>query len=263
MARTEEGAALTNQHRAVQLAVRAAALQDLATLWRGVDPLDLSGTIGQFAAASGVVARARNGESSAVAARYFRAFRVAEGISGVVVPTVAAAPAVEVAAGVLRGAGLAGIVNARKGGFSPQAAARNGFVRAAGSLTSLVLDGARRTVLESAAQDPRAARWQRVTSGGPCGFCTMLARRGPAFATKDTAGFEPHDNCACVPEIAYEGSKLPPASVRLRQEWDRAQEWARENGELDRGTGNDALNALRRYRARAAAGAESGGESGE
>jgi len=242
MARTQEGALLTQRHRLLQLAIRAAALRDLLALWGVVDPLDLAGTIDSFTAAAAPVVRARWEDSAAVAARYFQAFRAAEGVGGAAAVVAGEPPTAVAVQGLVRAAGLSGIVNARRRGFTPQAAARNGYARVAGTATRIVLDGGRQTITTATAADPAAGRWQRVTSGDCCAFCAMLASRGPAFDARSSR-FEAHANCSCSAEPAYEGSRLPAASEQFRRQWEQAQR------EIDvSGTSNDALNAFRRLR---------------
>lgn len=216
MARTEAGAELTQAHRQIQLGVRAAALRDVMRLWAAVVPTDLAGTIGTFAAAAAVVILARNRQSAEAAVTYFEQFRRAERVGGSSGADIAAPLPEETVTGVVRGAGLAGIVNARRRGFPAEAAARNGLARVSGSVSSLVLSGARDTIMASTAADDRSMdRWQRVTSGSPCASCTSIAAQGPVFSAR-AGRFEPHDNCACQAEPAYAGTRLPAASQRLK-----------------------------------------------
>lgn len=139
MARTEGGAALTQAHRGAQLSLRAALLRDLLVLWRVVDPVDLAGTIGRFAGAAAVLVRARHRDSAGLAAGYLRRFREAEGIGGEAAPRMAESPLLGAVEGLVRGAGLSGIINARRAGFSPQAAARNGLVKVSGDAGRLMM----------------------------------------------------------------------------------------------------------------------------
>lgn len=234
MARTREGAALTRRHYVAQLAVRAAASRDVMSLWRGVDPTNLSGTFDTFARSATVITRARHGTSSGVAASYQEEFRRAERVAGRA--TVKLAPGLSAldALGAIRGAGLTGIINARKAGFSPQAAAQRGLVKVLGATTRLVLGGGRQTILGTAVEDAQASRWQRVTSGDPCAFCVMLAVGGTFSA--DSADFEAHDHCSCSAEVAYEGSQPPLTSQALVSKWDDVTAGL---------SGDDALNAYR------------------
>lgn len=237
MARTAEGAALTRKHYVAQLAIRAAAVRDVTRLWGAVDPTNLSGTLDPVTRAAAVVAQARHSTSTGTAAGYQERFRTAERVGGRAAVRLAAPLAQATAASALRGAGLSGILNARRAGFSAQAAARNGLVKLAGQMTLLVLSGGRDTVIGSAAEDTRASRWQRVTSGTPCPFCVSLAVRGAAFAAEASAAFEAHDHCSCAAEVAYEGSQMPLTSQALASQWDTVTAGL---------SGDEALNAFRR-----------------
>lgn len=219
MARTEAGTRLTAQHRQAQLALRAATLRDLVALWAVVDPLNLSGTIGPFTTAGALLVTARHRDSAGLAARYFLDFRAVEGVTGNAAPILADPLSDDVATNALRGAGLRGIIKARRAGFSPTAAARQGLVRVSGAAGSLVLNGGRRTIIASGAADPRAQRWLRVTAASPCHFCAMLASRGAVFATQRSADFETHDHCSCGVEVSYPGSTLPERSVEFNDLW--------------------------------------------
>lgn len=224
MARTPEGEALTRIHRQRQLAVRATALSELSRMWRGVDPTDLSMTMPTFVAASSVAVQARHEQSHQVAARYFRQFRTVEQVAG---RTPDIEPVVRLADDVVqaqvRGAALSGVVNARRRGFSPSAAARNALVKVSGSVTSLVFDGARQALMSAVGRDDQAEGWQRVTAADPCEFCLMRAMCGPVFSAS-TVEFEAHTHCACMAEPVYQGSSPPPTVQRLRDDWERVSD---------------------------------------
>ena len=60
-----------------------------------------------------------------------------------------------------------------------------------------------REVMEAGRQvvQRSSTRWRRVTDGAPCGFCAMLASRGPVYTSKDTAdGGRYHGRCGCTDE---------------------------------------------------------------
>lgn len=235
MARTAEGTLLTRRHYVAQLGVRAATSRDVMRLWGGVDPTNLTGTFDRFAQSATVLTRARHGTSSGVAAGYQEQFRKAERVAGRAAIKLGSPLAHADALSSIRGAGLSGIINARRLGFSPQAAAQKGLVKVLGATTRLVLGGGRDTIIESVAEDTQVSHWQRVTSGDPCAFCGMLAGRGAVF-TADTADFEAHDHCSCSAEAAYEGSAMPLTSQALRSTWDTVTAGL---------SGDDALNAFR------------------
>ena len=236
MARTSEGALLTERHRVAQVGLRAAALRDLTVLWRSVRVDDLRGTIGPFAVAGAQMVRARHRESAGQARDYFQVFRRVERVSGAVAVIAADPPAELAAASSLRGSALAGVIDARRRGRPMEAAARAGLTRCSGSMSDLVLDGARDMLTRAAESDPQSTgRWQRVTSGDPCAFCAMLAARGPVFS-RDTGGFDAHSHCACQAEVVFEGSQMSDRSQRLANLWESTTEG------LD---GAGALNAFR------------------
>ena len=59
-----------------------------------------------------------------------------------------------------------------------------------------VLRAGRETIQQS------APRWRRVTDGKPCGFCAMVASRGPVYRSEQKAGQgrRYHSRCGCTVE---------------------------------------------------------------
>ena len=223
MAATPEGRALTQAHRAAQLAVRAGALRDVQQIWRVVDPTNLARTIGPFSEAGAAVVEAGNRRSAGVAARYVEQLRRVERIRGSLSIVGGGSLPREVAAVNLRASALRGILNARRAGFSVDAAARNGFVRMSGAASSLVLGGGREVVAETGRSDRRAVGWLRVTGDDPCAWCASLAAEGP---TRDPEVHAFHDHDGCTVEPVYdEGAftdrgQWPESSRRFRDLWD-------------------------------------------
>lgn len=215
-------------------------IREIQQLWRTVDPTSLASTVEPWAFASATLVRERNRRSSALASRYVQQLRAAEGVTGALVISPPSPPERPLIAGVMRGAAVSGIVNARRRGLSPQVAASNGLVKASGSASSLAMRGGWDTIEESVRSDRRALGWQRVTSGDPCAFCAMVASRGPIYK-EDTVDFEAHDHCSCEPEPVYSESVFedrslwPETSRRLRDTWDEVASGA-----------EDPLNAFRR-----------------
>ena len=251
MALTAAGAALTRANQAAQLAARAKSIQGLLDLWQIVDVTDLAGTINTFARAAALLAGDGFDQSAATAANYYSLFRIVEGIGSIIVPAAPRPPA-EGVVGDLRGAALAGILAARQAGMSIEAAKQEGLVRVAGALTKQVLAGGRMTIITGIERDTRALGWVRATSGDPCTFCRMLASRGPVYRSENSAGFEPHDHCACMPEVVYRGKQdtsvgTGAATAAYADEYKTAQAWARASGTMSQDTSNNALNNYRRW----------------
>lgn len=81
------------------------------------------------------------------------------------------------------------------------------------AITTQIIDraatAAHRDVLNAGREVIRASstRWRRVTDGSPCGFCAMIASRGPVYSSADTAGMggnRYHSRCGCSVE-PFEG----------------------------------------------------------
>lgn len=60
--------------------------------------------------------------------------------------------------------------------------------------------------MRSAAADPRATGWRRVTRGG-CKFCQMLAGRDAVYGA-ESVRFASHDHCRCQAVPAYGGKPV-------------------------------------------------------
>jgi len=80
--------------------------------------------------------------------------------------------------------------------------------RAEGGLQKRLVNAANLTVTTSAAQDPKARGWMRVTRPGACKFCVMVASKGGVF-TKASSTFACHENCHCTSVPAWGGQPLP------------------------------------------------------
>jgi hypothetical protein len=233
VARTEEGATLTTQHRAAQTTLRAAVVRELLILWQLFDPNDPK-SYDRFIEAATVVIGARRSQSAQIAAAYYDRFREAE-VGGRIAVNVAADLPPEQIAASLRATGLAGTLRALRLGQSAEAAARNGFVLASGAGSRLTINGARDTIVGTAQSERMHVGWQRVTDGEPCYFCAMLASRGPVYR-EETVGFQAHDHCACVPEPVYEGSRMPALNQQFRDLWNTSTHGL---------GGSDAIHAFR------------------
>lgn len=237
MAITTGGATLSVRHRAAQVALRAALVRDLTRLWPMFDPTDF-GTFDSFASLAATLIAVRHRDSAGLAAAYYQAFRTLElGSLAPVQVTIPDPPDAAVTSDALRATGLLGVLSARRAGKPLEVARQNGFVRLAGSATSLALAGGRDTITRAVQSDPAEPRWQRITAGDACAFCRMLASRGADYGSERTADFQAHDHCSCQAEPAFRGSRLPPQSEAFRRQWNEATAGL---------SGNDALNAFRR-----------------
>lgn len=200
-------AALTAEHRRHLMALRAATLRDLHTLWPSWNAEDLR-TWDRFVTLSTILVRSRYQVAAGLGAAYFAALRDLEGVPGAAAPVFGEGPGVEELARSMAATGLVGVIRGLSVGMSMEAARANGFVRLAGAVGRHVLDGSRETIIGSVRSDPRAVGWERVTSANPCDFCLMLESRGAVYK-EWTVDFQAHDNCACTAEPGFEGSGAP------------------------------------------------------
>lgn len=245
MAATQEAAALTEQHRQAQLKVRAQALRDYTRLWP-IWRSDSPESFGSLVTATLPLARVYHRISAAAAASYYDAFRAAEGVTGEATPRLSQLVPDAMVTASMYVTGQVMTRNALLAGQTVEQARETALVRTSGALTRQILAGGRDTLIGSVQADPQALGWARVTDGNPCAFCAMLASRGPVYKTAESGGFEAHDHCGCTVEPFYRGADWPPGARDYRDLYNKAIAAAQAAGELDRGTSNDLLNALRR-----------------
>jgi hypothetical protein len=190
---------LTHLHRRQQLALRAATVAQIRTLWPTLDWTDLDKTFPAFAGEALRVVSKNRKTSSGLAGAYLRAFRVSSGLTGdlrIVAPQMPA----EQFTTSLRVTSVVAAKKAAIAGTAPDVAMSNALTQATGAMARLVLNAGRGTVLESIKADPKATGWERVLGGAGCDFCRLLA--GRVYPT-DNAGFDAHDHCGCTAEPVY------------------------------------------------------------
>lgn len=123
-------------------------------------------------------------------------------------------------------------------------------------------NGGRRTILYAVPDDPADVRWARVQGGeDSCGFCAMLISRGPVYATKERAGWNPegipeelmtrwHPNCDCKVVPVFDTKRWPGRDEYLRLEklWVKITKPYASYETLPNGKQTmPKLNAFRRY----------------
>ncbi|MFF2116317.1 hypothetical protein ACFVXH_03240 [Kitasatospora sp. NPDC058184] len=183
---------LTEAHRLAQSAIGRAVLAELGEDLLSDAVVDL--------------ALEARGKSDAVAARYYAAFRQAEGIAD-------------------------GFVLGEADPLAPATAreriadAANRFGQGPGEVVRVVLGGGRDRLARSLGADSRAIGWQRVCSSSCCSFCAMLAGRGAVYrsarAAGDGRGY--HRSCACTVEPVFRrGTPLPARSQVFADLYDEA-----------------------------------------
>lgn len=242
--------ALTEQHRQAQLAIRAQALRDFASIWPIWNGDEQS--FQAFVSAAVVLVRAYRQISASAAAAYFDAFREAAAVEGTASPALAAAITEAQVTASLYVTGRDGLRVALNAGQTAEEARQTVFVRTSGTVTRHVLAAGRQTLIDSVQGDPQALGWARVTDGDPCYFCLTLASRGAVYKTEQSADFQAHDHCGCTVMPVYKGAEIPGLQ-RWRDVYNDAQSQAEASGELMPGENSSSarLRAVRRYLAHA------------
>lgn len=234
MARTQEGAAVTNNHRDALRQLRASYLRDLLRVWNMFDAGSIETFRQEFLPLAVQLTRTHHQDAATLAMRYYRSFRAAEQIPGE--PAAVEAPQlprprIETA---FSATALPGYFRALQAGKSPRQAKQDAYVRASGAGERLVRRGSVDTITASMRADNSALGWQRITDDDPCYFCAMLASRGGVYS-EATVDFQAHDHDQCSAEPVYEGG-----GDRNRQLSDLWQETTQGL------SGQDAIRAFRR-----------------
>lgn len=104
----------------------------------------------------------------------------------------------------------------------------------ANDFTKQVMESGRDTVVETSCNSSSFVGYGRATEGNACDFCQMLATRND-FISEESAGFEAHRACACVPEPATSDWAPSPSALEGYDrflETERGKEAASENDDL-------------------------------
>jgi hypothetical protein len=194
--------------RAAQLAIRAAAMRDAVRLWPLLDKNRLSDTFPGWLRAMTLLVARYHGQSSTVAATFYRSARAQALQSPTPTSLIKLAP--EPAPEWLSKAfGFSGPGMLSKDTAQPGTALSTTL----GTTARVVLDGGRTTTLDTVRADPAAIGWFRVTDGDPCAFCALLASRGVVYK-KDTVDFKAHNDCGCSGAPAFSRDQALPDIAR-------------------------------------------------
>jgi len=236
VASTAAGVTLTERHRRQQLALRAATLKDLLTIWRAFQIGDIAGTWPMVETALVALIQARWAVSAGLAAAYYGQFREAEGVTGPLTPAVVPPPPAAEVVTSLRIVGPAAA--GRLVALARPDAAVVALTNVSGDVSRQVLNGGRETILGSIDRDPTALGYARVTDGKPCAFCAMLASRGPVYrsnarATVARDGAKYHRACGCTSEPVFTRDQPWPGRGReFADLWKQAKRTARSEDGL-------------------------------
>lgn len=218
--------AAVQRQQAQQQALTGMLGTALLSAWALIDLHDLAGTLPKYQqAVTALVAKFGQG-SAVIAAKFYRDERAAAGVAGKFLPPPAATASPEQV--------QASVSWATKGLWTPQKTSGPtaspdvikteplelpGHVKDAqtlvrGAAQKMVVDTGRNTLLEAIEKDNKARGWAREARPGACSFCALLSTRGAVYKSEETASFEAHDHCHCIPVPVFSQHYEPPAHVR-------------------------------------------------
>lgn len=215
---------LAERHRVQQVALRAGVNRDVVTVLRDLfDTQNADRTWPAISSMLAAMARQQHTASATLANAYYDQARVEADAPGFHIPVTPADLAAELLKVVLDATGIAAFKRAISLGKTPEQALQIASVMLAGSVSRLALSGGRDAILGNVQQDRQAVGWARITDKDPCAFCAMLSSRGPAYRSKQTASFQAHDHCACMPVPAWNRDEAwLQHSKDLYEQWQEA-----------------------------------------
>lgn len=232
MAATLAGSRLTDAHRTAQARVGARTVARLAQVWPLLDLTDLDATAPRWlTAAEGVVLSERQA-SETLAGEYARVYRSAEMGTTSRTFTPAAGDPLDVRRlrTSLLVTGPVHLKEAMRAGQALLGAADTASATAAASGMRHALNGGRSALINTAKTDPASPGWSRSIGTKPCGFCAMLASRGPVYFSGSFDRSDPrfhgpgtakvHDSCHCNVEPIYRGDGWTPEARDLADLYD-------------------------------------------
>jgi len=198
--------AQASQSRTIQLALASALTRDVAQVWPQLDPKNLDSTFQRWLQTMTTLINRYRGMSALAAGIYYRdtrehALQVPTPVN--LIKIAGDAPAEWLQKGL--GYSGPGLLN------DPNTAPGTALSTTQGTASRMVTDAARSTVIDTIAADPKAVGWYRVTDGHPCGFCALLASRGVAYKSEQTADFKTHNDCGCTAAAAFTRDQELPA----------------------------------------------------
>ncbi|MFB4265310.1 hypothetical protein [Nonomuraea sp. GTA35] len=217
---------LAERHRVQQVALRAGVSRDVMALLRDLfDTGNADRTWPAIQSMLATMARQQHATSATLANAYYEQARVEADAPGFYLPITPADLAKELLKVALDATGIAAFKRAISLGRSPEEALQIASVMLSGSVSRLALSGGRDAILGNVREDRQAIGWARITDKDPCAFCAMLASRGPVFRSRQTASFQAHDHCACMPVPAWNRDEAWLQHSRdLYEQWQKATE---------------------------------------
>ncbi len=232
-----DSTALIEAYHFAEVQIESEVVQQMLEAFKSLNPsaLDAS-TAGWIDLARSVIAdgRSRSAELSAVFNDAYTHIETGQDF-GPGLTTLASVVPEDSFLGSMIVTGPAAIKQATASGVDLADAVATAADRNAAAGQRLVANGGRETTLSNKLA---VGFYRQTTSAAPCAFCMMLASRGPVYHSEQSAGFEAHDGCSCIPVAVFEkGTPLTDQAKTFRSQWNSATSGL---------SGNDALNAFRR-----------------
>ncbi len=224
--------------RASQTALTDSTTRFVERLWRDLfDPKDIAGSWRKLEPLLVGVIQQRQPVSAALAGDFLTAFRASLKVGGRYVPTLAPLPTADDVVPWLQASGRSTAFDVFDSGRIEQVSDL-ALDSVTGSVTRMVLDGGRDTVIANTDRDPKCIGYERAASASCCAFCAMLT--GRIYRTAETAGEgrDWHRKCSCTAVPVYSLDQTPPPHTGIYGEL-----WSESTRGL---SGNDARNAFRR-----------------
>jgi hypothetical protein len=202
-----------------QDALSAGALDEMAILWKLLDPLHVvSSTSDWLQQTLGLVNRWWKKSSDQAVTDYNTVRALVTGDLAPFRPVLPAPVDLDTLTQDLLITGPGTVLHQQKLGRKPEQAMTTGFVTTSETVNTAVLAGGRDTTLAAIAQDPQARYGAtRIARPDACGFCKMLQAN---TYTKAHVGFAAHGLCRCVPGPVFRiGQPIPKLQRDMQELW--------------------------------------------
>lgn len=227
-------AAASDEYRVRQATLRATAVRDVMTLWKSLfNPNKPDASWAALKQPLSLLVKDRRNTSSGLSTAYYRQARHLAGLPVTFTPKVAPEAHPALISATQDATGIASYFTAIGNNQAPNKAMDTAGTQLSGSLSRLVLEAGRSTMVETSRHDPDARAWIRIPDGHPCYFCAAMASRGAVYHSAESAGksangkfdgdglFKFHDHCACVAEPVFRNVRHPAEdnADALYQKW--------------------------------------------
>lgn len=241
--RVSDGSAAADGQRRAQRGLTRLLARDMRSLRRLIIPSRLQASVPEWILAVRALVDQYGAASSALAADYYDAERVAAQVTGRFTVPLLDPPPDEQVDNSLRWATKdiwerdPDDPATTPAQLEPLEVRLDQAEKKAKAVTQkLVTDQGRGTVRAAVRSDRQATAWARAAALGACAFCKLLATRGAVYK-QDTADFRAHDGCHCGVVPVFKGQRFELS--------DHAREWERLYREYAAPHSGEQLNRFR------------------